>query len=307
MKNMTNAKSNKKTNKGINVDNLHIVDHEGGKYVIVAKIHETLGLTQSTVYNAATRMNKDAISKYVKMIQTDREGARKSKSSKCMEVKGLPYLYEKLTKFVTSDFYSEWLGLVNEKAYGKEELHVVEDIEASASNVVEFPTVDSSQTTEMPTEPSNESEITADLVELAEVIEMNDETNVVETPFSSEYVVVSSDIGNEAPIETQVESKEDIDTDGIFGILEGMTTIIAEHSELKKKTPILEARIIELESKLSEITVNPAEIVALNKELAAKDEEIAKLKAELKISSETTGAIIEKAMKIKKYVTDNQK
>lgn len=203
---------------------------DGKMYAIIAKLAEALDAKKADFYNAAARIGKDNIKKYIRVL-TLNDASLSRPTVKCIDVEGLPVLFKKIERKVdseklksTADFFNIDINIENSKE--------------SKSNIVEFNPITSEET----------------VIDQNETIKNDVE---ISNKISDEVVKVSLD----ATVESLDNEKDDTEN-----ILDGILNIIEENKTLKEKVASLENEVKCLQEEVSKFNGNPLELESLRKE-----------------------------------------
>lgn len=253
---------------------------EGKMYVIVTKLAEVLEANKADVYNAAARLGKEAVAKYIKVV-TLNDLSLSRPTAKCIDVEGLPVLFKKIERKVDTErlqAVAEFLNIEFE----------AENNSKPKSNIVEFiPTVETEDSKEIKSEEPTVEEST---------VEENNAVDIQD--------VASTEVQNDTEMSLEVSAETNMDSvassnDEAENIIDGILTIIEENKALKEKVASLENTVVNLQEELSKFNGNPLELENLK-------EENESLRLKLKESEEKTQKLFNKANLIKDYIANNK-
>lgn len=275
--------------KGVNLEDLVVYPIAGGKYVIVSKFAELLRVEKSLVYNATARLSKEHKNLYIKTLKIEGTNPKRKDMNKCIELGGLKHVFNKMqTKFSQNEadilvsYITEYasqidsVDVIESSFESSEEITSKNDVSNTyGSNVVEF------------IQPSP-----------TEVLDLN-----------TEDMIESENNDSEASNEVVASKNTPDDISDIFGVLNGISAILEEHSSFKHRIPELEgenkrlqAENLELKNKIAELEGNPVDA----SELDRLERENAQLRAEVEASNKVNRDIMHKANLIKNYVMQNK-
>lgn len=248
---------------------------EGKMYVIVTKLAEALEANKADVYNAAARLGKEAVSKYIKVV-TLNDLSLSRPTAKCIDVEGLPILFKKIERKVDTErlqAVAEFLNI---------EFETGNNVKPK-SNIVEFiPTVEIEDSKEIKSEEST--------VEENNAVDVQDEASNE----AQENIEISLEVSAETNMDSVASSNDEAEN-----IIDGILTIIEENKALKEKVASLEDTVVNLQEELSKFNGNPLELENLK-------EENESLRLKLKESEEKTQRLLNKANLIKDYIANNK-
>lgn len=287
-----------KKNKGNKIlSNVHLemlIPVEDGcrQYIALTNIAGAFDVDKHFVYNAASKTNKLA-APYMKMVVVE-EGFPAKKS---IELEGLPYLFEKLSKRVSTDVLDATLSYINNTySMDKTDEEVSTTKEDTVSKVDN--TVKTSQTSNKKTSMKDEKSKKADAKKDAKkAIETKDAKKTIEAKDKTNAKSKLSEVESQQTIFEipNLDLSSSANLKELLSTLDSITNILSEFNSLKTELAILKTENEELLADSSEY----------KKIISEKDAEISKLKEELLTSTRATGEILARANVIRQYVNNN--
>lgn len=266
MSSMSILKSNK-----IDVEKLRPIDYNGRKYIPLVNISKVFNLDRYAVYNA-TSANSKIISAYMQMIPS-MDGLP---SKKCIEIEGLPHLFEKLKKKVKPQILNATLKYINENYIN----------ESSTQNEDVLDIEDKKE------KLSNGEQITINLQEAKEYLE----ESLSKKEKTKDYVY-KFDANSD---ENDIESYSDV-----LSRMDNLLNIAADYSNAKEELETLKEENLKLKEELAK--VNQMESRRDSNEINRLRKEIASLEEKLTVSNRINNEFISKANILNKFVSETFK
>lgn len=273
-----NMSKQTKNVKGLDLEQIHIINYMGRKYVQLMDITKALGIDRRHVYNAVTNSSK-LVGPYIKSLPLN-PGAQ---AKKAIELEGITYLFSKLENKVNPKILKAL------KDY-------IENTSSTESEGEEFKSTTSSTVVHFPIE------VTA-----------NNSSHEEESTNNFE----DKELSNSIDVEPQQLSLPDIsdmnsmDISDILTFLDGLTTILREHSEMKEIIEEKDNLILSLQDEIKNLKsellnkIDSSETESLRKELLETQKELSKTKEELSNINILKAQILAKASQMKNFMKEN--
>lgn len=285
---MLKAKKNEILN-GVNLENLVVYPIDGGKYVIVSKFAEVLRTEKSLVYNATARLSKEHKDLYIKTLKIDGTNPKRKDMNKCIELGGLKYVFDKMQNKFSQDEADVLVRYITEYA---NQIDLVDITESSCENSEEI-------------NSSNDASNTYG----SNVVDFIPSSSTMVLDLNTEEVIESDNCQVETSNEVVANENTTDDISDIFGVLNGISSILEEHRVFKQRIPgleaenkLLQAENLELKNRIAELEANPIDTAKLDK----LEQENVQLRAKLEASNKANNDIMKKANMIKNYVMQNR-
>lgn len=78
-------------------ESMKVYEVEGKRFIIISKLAEALDANKADVYNAAARMGKDAVERYIRVL-TLSDMSLSRPTAKCIDIEGIDYLLRKIER-----------------------------------------------------------------------------------------------------------------------------------------------------------------------------------------------------------------
>lgn len=255
-----------KTNK-IDVERLKPIDYNGRKYIPLVNISKVFNLDRYAVYNA-TSANSKIISAYMQMIPNG-DG---SQSKKCIEVEGLPHLFEKLKRKVKPQILNATLRYINENFMNENK---VQDVEAENDNSVN---------------EGDGEQIQIDLQDAKEYLEESLSKKTKSKDYTYKYDVNSD--------KNEVEPYSDV-----LSRMDNLLNVAAEYSNMKDELETLKEENEMLKKQIE--MLNAEDTKRNSSEINRLREEIANLEEKLIVSNKINNEFISKANVLNKFILES--
>lgn len=286
-----NMTKQSKNIKGVDLEQIHLIDYMGRKYIQLMDITKVLGIDRRPVYNAVTNSNK-LVGPYIKSLPIT-PGAQ---AKKAIELEGLTYLFAKLEGKVSPKILKAVKDYIDDIATSDNN---VEELN-NTSTVVNFPFKVSDDKNSFDDDILNDDDDNDvdDKDDKDDIDDIDDEDDSVE--IKSEQLSLSN-LGD-------VDSMEISD---VLTFLDGLTAILREHSEMKETMKEKDSLILSLQNEIkslkNELLKKPdsSEIESLISELLKTQEELSKAKEELSNVNILKAQILAKASQMKRFIGDN--
>lgn len=257
------------TSNKIDVERLRPINYNGRKYIPLVNISKVFNLDRYAVYNA-TSSNSKIISAYMQMIPTS-DG---SPSKKCIEVEGLPHLFEKLKRKVKPQILNATLKYINDNYINEDnsEENLSENISQSPGSL------------------SGGEQITIDLNDAKEYLEESLNKKEKSKEYTYTYDATSD--------KNEFESYSDV-----LSRMDNLLNIAAEYSNMKEELESLKEENANLRSQLERLGGEDSR--RNSNEIAKLRDEIAHLEEKLTVSNRINSEFISKANILNKFVSES--
>lgn len=271
------------TSNKIEVERLRPINYNGRKYIPLVNISKVFNLDRYAVYNA-TSSNSKIISAYMQMIPTS-DG---SPSKKCIEVEGLPHLFEKLKRKVKPQILNATLKYINDNYLNddNQEEDLSKNISQNVNNLSggEQITIDLNDAKEYLEESLNKKEKAKEYLE--------ESLNKKEKPKEYTYTYDAT------------SDKNDFESYGdVLSRMDNLLNIAAEYSNMKEELETLKEENANLRSQLERL--NGEDSRRNSNEIARLRDEIAHLEEKLTLSNRINSEFISKANILNKFVSES--
>lgn len=275
------------TSNKIDIEKLRPIDYNGRKYIPLVNISRVFNLDRYAVYNA-TSANSKIISAYMQMIPT----GDNTQSKKCIEVEGLPHLFEKLKKKVKPQILNATLKYIEEN-YLNDSKNEDEDDESlytykSANNI-------ESSDNDYLENISNITQTEIDLDKAKEYLEKSLEEKEPDKNYVYKFDLNSAENKNNA------QSYENI-----LGGMDNLLNIAAQYSACREQIEELKQENMELKKEIQKLK-NSTSQNKNNGEIARLRNQIESLEERLSIANRINDEFVSKANIINKFVSDSFK
>ena len=277
-----NMTKQSKNIKGVDLEQIHLIDYMGRKYIQLMDITKVLGIDRRPVYNAVTNSNK-LVGPYIKSLPVT-PGAQ---AKKAIELEGLTYLFAKLE------------GKVSPKIL-KAVKDYIDDIATSDNNVEELN--NTSKVVNFPFEVSDDKNSFDD-----DTLNEDDDNDVDDIDDKDDSVEIKSE-------QLSLSNLGDVDSmeiSDVLTFLDGLTAILREHSEMKVTMKEKDSLILSLQTEIKSLKnellkkTDSSEIESLRSELLETQVELSKAKEELSNINILKAQILAKASQMKRFIGDN--